>query len=122
MRILDLSAGHRAIWFNKRHPYAVYLDIRPEVSPDVVADSRALPPTIGTDFDLIVFDPPHVNFGATAELSKQYGHHTTDEIRDIISRTAQEAHRVSKPNALLALKWNDHDQRLARILALMAQW
>jgi hypothetical protein len=71
---------------------------------------------------LIVFDPPHVNFGKNAELSKTYGWHTTDEIRDVIAKSAAEAHRVSKPDALMAFKWNDHDQKLEKVMALMAQW
>lgn len=107
MKILDLSAGNRAVWFNKTHPDVTYVDCRPEVEPDVVADTRNLPPEIGTGYDLIVFDPPHVNFGKNAEMSKTYGWHTTDEIRDIIKRSAAEAHRVSNEHALMAFKWND---------------
>lgn len=122
MRILDLSAGNRAVWFDKAYPDAVWVDIRKEVNPTVVADSRKLPKKIGKDFDLCVFDPPHVNFGANAELSKTYGHHTTEEIRSIIRGTAKEAHRVTRRDALMAFKWNDHDQRLDKVLLLMAEW
>jgi hypothetical protein len=81
-----------------------------------------MPPEVGSGYGLIVFDPPHVNFGANAEMSKTYGHHTTDEIRDIVKRSAQEAHRVSRPDALMAFKWNDHDQKLEKVLALMSEW
>src|SRR3990167_10920656 len=91
VKILDMSAGNRAIWFDKHYPDATFIDIRPDVSPTFVADSRHLPATVGSDYDLIVFDPPHVNFSAGAELSKQYGHHTTEEIRSIIQGTAKEA-------------------------------
>lgn len=122
MKILDLSAGNRAVWFDKNNPLTTYIDIRDEVKPDIVADSRELPLSVGDDYSLIVFDPPHVNFGAKAELSKTYGHHTTDEIRDIIRRSAREAHRVSRTDALMAFKWNDHDQKLSKVLGLMAEW
>lgn len=122
MKILDMSAGNRAVWFDKQYPDATYLDIRESVNPDIVCDTRQLPATVGNDYDLIVFDPPHVNFGANAELSKTYGHHTTADIRDIIAGSAREAHRVSKPDALMAFKWNDHDQKLERVLELMPQW
>lgn len=122
MKILDLSAGRRAVWFDKEHRDATYIDIRPEVKPTLVADARALPPEIGHDFGLIVFDPPHVNFGAKSNMSRDYGHHTTAEIRDIISGSAREAHRVSRDDALMAFKWNDHDQSLGRVLDLMAPW
>ena len=122
MRILYMSAGNRGIWFNKNNPLATFVDIRPEVVPDIVADTRSIPEDVGTDFDLIVFDPPHVNFGRGANMSKDYGHHTASEIRDIVCRSAIEAHRVSRENALMAFKWNDHDQKLERILDLMSKW
>lgn len=122
MKILDMSAGNRAVWFNKNHPDCTYLDIRASVEPTVVADTRKLPSSIGKGYELIVFDPPHVNFGANAEMSKTYGHHTTEEIRDIIRGSASEAHRVSAPDALMAFKWNDHDQKLDKVLALMEEW
>lgn len=122
MKILDLSAGKRAIWFDKAYRDAVFVDIRAEMRPTVVADSRKLPGEIGRGYDLVVFDPPHVNFSAGAQMSQQYGHHTTEEIRSIVAETAQEAHRVTRPDALLAFKWNDHDQKLEKILALMSPW
>lgn len=122
MRILDLSAGNRAVWWDKAYRDTVFVDIRPEVCPTIVADSRALPPSVGNEFDLVVFDPPHVNFSATAKLSKQYGHHTTEEIRTLIAQTAIEAHRVTCPDALMAFKWNDHDQKLSHVLALLDPW
>ena len=53
MRILDLSAGRRAVWFDKKHPDATYLDKRPEVDPDIVCDTRSLPNEIGDNFDLL---------------------------------------------------------------------
>jgi hypothetical protein len=128
MRIIDVSAGKRAVWFNKHHPDALYIDIRPEVQPDVVCDSRELPittpniPDWTSYFDLAVFDPPHVNFGRNAELSYTYGYHTTEEIRDIITRTATQLHRVLKPDGMLSFKWNDHDQKLDKVIALMPQF
>lgn len=82
MKILDMSAGNRAMWFNKNHPDAVYLDCRSSVEPTIVTDTRQMSADVGDGYDLIVFDPPHVNFGKNAEMSKTYGHHTTEEIRD----------------------------------------
>lgn len=122
MKILDLSAGNRAIWFNKKHPLAVYIDKRASVNPDIVCDSNNLPDPVGKDFDLIVFDPPHMNCGPLSNMSKCYGHHTTAEILELIEKTSVEAHRVSRADALLALKWNDHDIKLTRVFNLMPNW
>lgn len=121
MKILDLSAGRRAIWFDKNYKDTTFVDIRPEVAPTLVADSRTLP-LPDAAYDLIVFDPPHVNVSARAHMSQQYGHHTTEEIRELIRRTGEEAHRVTRFDALMALKWNDHDQKLDTILALLLPW
>ncbi len=52
--ILDMCCGSRMFWFNKRDTRAVFADIRAEehklcdgrrlvISPDLVADFRALP-------------------------------------------------------------------------------
>jgi hypothetical protein len=121
MKILDMSAGNRAIWFDKTNPLVEFCDCRPEVGPTVLCDTRSLP-FKDSEFDLVVFDPPHVNFGANAEMSKTYGWHTTDDIRDIITKSSDEAWRVTRPEALMAFKWNDHDQKLEKVLGLMAKW
>lgn len=122
IKILDLSAGNRAIWFNKKHPLCTYLDMRESVRPDIVCDTRNIPDSVGKDFDLIVFDPPHMNCGPNSNMSKSYGYFKTSEILDTVEKTAKEAYRISKSTAFMALKWNDHDIKLPRILALMPQW
>jgi hypothetical protein len=122
MKILDLSAGRRAVWFDKNHRDAIYVDIRPEVSPSIVADARSLPAEVGEDFDLIVFDPPHKNNGANGKMAHNYGHWTAEQIRDIVTGSAKEAHRVSKPDALMAFKWNDHSRKLQDVLIWLDPW
>ncbi len=117
-----MTAGNRAIWFDRAHRDATYIDIRPGVSPDIIADSRQLPEEVGEGFGLIVFDPPHENYGAAGRMSHNYGHHTRAEIRNIIERSSKEAYRVSTPDALMAFKWNDTAMKLAAALALMPDW
>ena len=118
MKIIDLSAGNRAIWFDKNYRDATYLDIREEVKPDIVGDSTHTNFPDGS-FDLVVFDPPHVNCGVNSQMGKTYGHFTTERIREIIRGTSKEAWRITKEDALMAFKWNDHDQKLNKVLALM---
>lgn len=122
MKILDLSAGNRAIWYNKNHPLCVYLDKRPEVKPTVVCNTNSIPPSVGVGYNLICWDPPHMNCGPNSDMSKTYGYHTTAEILDTIEKTGMEAHRVSVPGALMALKWNTHDIKLTRVFKLLPQW
>jgi hypothetical protein len=123
MRILDLSAGRRAIWFDKSHPLATYVDRREEVKPTVLADTRDLRGKVGRKkFDLFVFDPPHMNCGRNSNMSRVYGYHTTAEILDTIEKTALEAWRLGRKNSLMAFKWNNHDMPLKKILVLMQKW
>jgi hypothetical protein len=119
--ILDLSAGYRGIWYDKRRADVVYLDLREQVRPDLVADSTCLPFRRNT-FDLVVFDPPHANFGARSNMARDYGHRTMQAIVDLVAHTAEEAHRVARAGALLAFKWNDHDRKLAGIVELLTPY
>lgn len=120
MKILDLSAGNRAIWFNKYHPMALYLDKRPEVNPDIVCDTNKELP--GSGYNLIVWDPPHMNCGPNSNMSKSYGYHTTKEILELIEKTSKNVYDKSTPDVLMALKWNTHDIKLQRVFDLMKNW
>lgn len=122
MKILDLSAGNRAVWLNKENQYVTFLDKRPEVNPTFVCDTRNIPHEVGCDFDLVVFDPPHENVGANSNMTKSYGHSTRSEIVDTIKRSGREAHRITKKNALMAFKWNDHAFKLDKVLDLMSEY
>ena len=120
MKILDLSAGGRAMWFDKDNPLVTFLDKRASVEPTVVCDTTAIPAEVGDGYDLVVFDPPHENVGANSNLSKFYGHSTRAEIIETIKGSGAEAHRVTKPRALMAFKWNDHAFKLDRVLELLS--
>lgn len=124
VRILDVTAGPRGIWFNKHDPLATYCDIRPEVNPDYVMDLRQdcsgfFDPE---SFDLVVFDPPHTTWGPNSEVAKRYGAYHAKEIRDLISRGSYEIHRLLKDDGFLVFKWNTHEMSLEKILGLMPQF
>lgn len=122
MRILDLTAGNRAIWFDKNNPLAKFIDKRKKVKPDYVCDLTKKGPRFYYRFDLFVFDPPHVNTGKNSEMSKRYGHSTTKQILKFVESAGEYAYRNAKLGALMAFKWNTHDIRLQRALDLMPQW
>lgn len=118
MKILDLSAGNRAIWFNKEHPLAMYLDKRPEVNPTIVCNTNEGIP--GSGYNLIVWDPPHKNCGPNSDMSKTYGYHTTPEILETLRMTSKNAALVSEEDALMAFKWNNADISLERVFRLLS--
>ena len=122
LKILDITAGNRAIWFNKHFPGCTYVDARNEVSPDVLADSTCLPASVGEGYDLVVFDPPHKNNGANGGMTRVYGHWTAEQIRNLVRGGAAEAHRVTRPGALMSFKWNNHSNTLERALGWLAPY
>jgi hypothetical protein len=122
MRILDLTAGNRAIWFDKENPLATFIDTRAEVNPTFVADAGSLPPEVGAGFDLVVFDPPHKNNGQTSGMTRSYGHSTALEIERLLRDGAAEAWRVTKAGALMAFKWNDHTRKLSSVLPMLSPY
>lgn len=82
--VLDMCCGSRMFWFNKQDTRAVFADIRAEahtlcdgrrlvISPDLIADFRALP-FADESFPVVVFDPPHLErVGQSAWIGKKYG-------------------------------------------------
>lgn len=125
-KILDATCGSRTIWFNKKHPAAVYMDKRVasetgvwhstapsgqsertlEVAPDIVADFTAIPFPDNT-FALVVFDPPHlIRGGENAWLVKKYG--KLDETwPQMLHDGFNECMRVLKPDGVLVFKWSE---------------
>ena len=123
MRVLDVTAGYRGIWFDKKDPIAQFWDIRPECRPDFVWDIReSIEPIFEGKFDLVVFDPPHTTWGPKSQVAKRYGAYHAEEIRDLIQRAAPQIHRLLKADGFLIFKWNTHEMPLEKILALMPQF
>jgi hypothetical protein len=118
MKILDATAGNRAIWFQKDYPDATFIDLRTEgVDPrNVPMDCRHTDFRDG-EFDLVIFDPPHMTCGPASAMAARYGHYLTAEIRELVGVAFVEFHRVLKLDGLVAFKWNDHDTSLDSILA-----
>lgn len=118
MKILDATAGNRAVWFDKQYPDAEYIDIRDTGDArNQNMDCRHTSYEDG-EFDLVVFDPPHGVIGPNGAMATRYGHYTTQEILDLVRDSFTEFHRILKPDGLVAFKWSTHDMKLERVLAL----
>ena len=119
MKILDATCGSRAFWFDKHQKDTTFIDIRPEVNPDIVMDCTK---TTFEDrsFDLIVFDPPHCSIpNGKGIFSEKYGNFSAQQIRDLIKNAFKEFHRILKDEGFVIFKWNTHDQKLKTILPLI---
>lgn len=129
LTILDMCCGSRMFWFDKQDKRAVFSDIRAEehtlcdgrhlvISPDVIADFRALPFAENT-FPVVVFDPPHLErVGDDARMGKKYGRLNKDSWRDDLRAGFAEAFRVLRPHGVLIFKWNETQIPVSQILAL----
>lgn len=117
MRILDATAGHRAVWFEKEYADATYIDVREGLHPgNELMDCRKTAFPDG-HFDLVIFDPPHMRCGPASFMGARYGSWRTSEIRELVAGAFVEFHRILREDGLVAFKWSDHDTPLDRILA-----
>ena len=117
--ILDATAGNRAIWFEKNHENAIFIDVRKDMKPDILADCRYLP-FKDKCFEMVVFDPPHANLSPKSQMAKTYGSWSTWYIRDMVRRGGLEFDRVLDENGKVLFKWNSHDISLREILKTLS--
>ena len=122
MKILDPACGSKMFWFDKNEPHTTYTDIRKEtltmkdrkytrkiiVNPDKVANFTDLP-FDDKEFNLIVFDPPHLNkVGANSWLAKKYGQLDRNSWSTDIEKGFKELWRVLANDGVLLFKWSDN--------------
>ena len=129
--ILDACCGGRAWWHNKHHPAAVYMDARQdsiplcdgrtvEITPDIVADFRAMPFPDGY-FQAVLFDPPHLlRAGQKSWLRARYGVLSRDTWQNDLRQGFLECFRVLKNGGSLLFKWNETQIPLSHVLPLAA--
>ena len=115
MKILDACCGTRMFWLQKHNADVTYIDIRPEVSPDIVMDCRYTSFPDST-FDLIFFDPPHRKFGLSSIMAHKYGSILLSEARSLVRDAFVEFDRILKPGGLVWFKWSGSEiQDMAKV-------
>ncbi|NIE95145.1 class I SAM-dependent methyltransferase [Acinetobacter sp. Tr-809] len=130
-KVLDPCCGSRMMWFDRQNPLATFGDIRTEqhtlcdgrslnVNPDVEIDFREMPFESG-QFNLVVFDPPHlVKAGKQSWLALKYGK-LNDDWREDIKKGFAECFRVLANDGVLIFKWNETQIKVNEILELTNQ-
>jgi len=104
--ILDATAGYRMMWKNKKHPNALYIDLKKECSPDAVQDFRCLPYADST-FKLVVFDPPHIIQNAKGNMVRDFGALNPDTWAKDLDAGFRECWRVLEDYGILIFKWSE---------------
>ena len=75
---------------------------------------------IDLDFDLIVFDPPHLIYaGENSWLAKKYGKLDKKNWPEIILKGFNECNRVLSDKGTLIFKWNDSQIHVNEILKII---
>ncbi|CAI1882231.1 class I SAM-dependent methyltransferase [Serratia fonticola] len=127
--VLDMCCGSRMFWFDKTDDRALFSDVRAEehtlcdgrrlvISPDVIADFRALP-FADDHFSVVVFDPPHLErVGPNGWQGKKYGKLNRGTWRDDLRAGFVEAFRVLRPNGVLIFKWAETQIPVSQIITL----
>lgn len=127
--ILDMCCGSRMFWMDKQDVRALFTDRREEqhvlcdgrtlqISPDIIADFRALPFADNT-FAQVVFDPPHLErVGDNAWIKKKYGALDRKTWPDDIRAGFAEAFRVLRPHGTLVFKWNETQIPVGKVIVL----
>ena len=131
--ILDACCSGRMMWFNKKHPKALYIDKRDEdkgfiedvpnfkIKPDIVMDFRKMD-LPDKSFKLVVFDPPHLkNCGPNSILGKKFGCLHAETWQSDLKKGFNECWRVLEDYGVLIFKWNDHDIKIKTLLQLLPE-
>lgn len=116
-RILDACCGSRMFWYDRENKHTIYQDNRElnttlcdgrklEIKPDTFGDFRKMDYADNT-FDLVVFDPPHLNkAGKNSWLAQKYGV-LADNWQEDIKAGFEECFRVLRPFGTLVFKWSE---------------
>ena len=130
--ILDACCGSRMFWFDKQNPNVLFQDIRDEehilcdgrkleIHPDVVGDFTKMDYEDNT-FQLVVFDPPHLdNANETSYMAQKYGTLRRVIWKEDIKKSFDECMRVLKDNGILIFKWNECRIPLRRIIEVIGK-
>lgn len=137
MKILDATCGSRGIWYQKDLPFVTFIDKRKgrfvfypnpktqrtfDINPDIVADWTERLPFEDNEFDMVVFDPPHLIVNKEPEngfkMHIQYSYLKKDTWKQVLKKGFEELFRVLKEDGFLVLKWCESDVRVSEVIKL----
>jgi len=139
--ILDATAGNRMIWNIKKSPYVLWIDIEPEVEPDLILDCTNTN-FLDKQFRMIFFDPPHsygrtkntgiyqtpsakIRFEKWGSRGGYYGfdkYPTKTALLSFIHKAQEEFYRILDDYGVLWFKWAEIHATLDAILPLFKKW
>ncbi len=131
--ILDACCGGRMMWFDKKHPNTLYVDIRREnkglikerpnfeVQPDKIMDFRELE-LKDKSFKLVVWDPPHLKtLNKTSIMAKKFSSLRAQTYPRDLMKGFDECWRVLEDYGILIFKWNENEISQKEVLSFFKE-
>ena len=131
--ILDACCSVKAMWYDKNHPNAVYIDIREEpngfmgygrkegIHPDCIMDFRKMDFS-DKAFKLVIFEPPHLSkLGKTSLFRKKFGCLNAETWQSDLQKGFAECWRVLDDYGTLIFKWSDSEIPFQKVLDLIKE-
>lgn len=120
------------MWFDKKHPNALYVDRRTlplgaieaqpgfSVEPDEIVDFTNMP-YASRSFKLVVFDPPHIrqSGGEESIMGMKYGVLEDTAWEPVIVAGLSECWRVLSDYGVLIFKWAEVSVTVRQVLDLL---
>jgi SAM-dependent methyltransferase len=134
MKILDATCGERSIWFQKNHPFVIYMDMRKgkfdtktgntkkshgvvKINPDVQSEWKDAP-FPDNYFDMIIFDPPHMIKNSDGSLDMRYGKLSPNNWNIVLKEGIEKLFNILKPEGVFILKWAECSKKVDDVLKL----
>ena len=131
--ILDACCSVKAMWYNKKHPNVVYIDIRKEpagflgygrkeeLNQDFIMDFRKMD-FPDKAFKLVVFDPPHLSkLGKTSLFRNKFGCLNPETWQNDLKKGFKECWRVLDNYGTLVFKWSNSEIPFKKVLSLIEE-
>ena len=131
--ILDACCGGRMFWKNKKHPNAIFQDIRKDIlplkeqyglnftiEPDIIGDFRNMD-FKDKSFKMVIFDPPHLFMNKTAWMAKKYGTIKGTDWKEDLRKGFKECWRVLDNFGTLIFKWNNQSIDIKEVKLLFPE-
>lgn len=112
MRILDMTAGNRMMWYQKNKNRSDVVYYKGDFTKRVFNENW---------FDLVIYDPPHIigkHFKDGYEES--YGH-LGEDWEKVLKKGFDECMRVLKHNGILIFKWSEVSVSGIKVLKVLGQ-
>jgi hypothetical protein len=117
---LDLTYGNGGCWDGTAHVTVTGHDLDPHRAPHGPMDFTDTSAYAGGNFDVVVFDPPHISdAGTRSRMGERFGSYaSTDEAKQMVQAGARNGWRIARLGLLVKVSDHVHNEQLVH----MSRW